>query len=75
MDAFLKLCTWLERLSDLYSISEVHEIMTQLAGCDASVYSEKTHASSASPEVCRVLETITTCWEAECVLIILLHKF
>jgi len=35
--AFHKLCTWLERSSNLYLISEVHEIMTELAGCDASV--------------------------------------
>jgi len=41
IDDFHKLCTWQERSSDLYSISELHEIMTELAVCDACVYCEK----------------------------------
>ena len=41
MTAFDTLCVWLESSSDLHSISELHEVMTELAGHGDEVYSEK----------------------------------
>ena len=44
MAAFEALCAWMENSSELYSISELHEVMAELAGRDEDVYSEKTPA-------------------------------
>jgi len=33
MEAFEKLCTWLECSTDLYSISELHDVMIAFAAC------------------------------------------
>ena len=41
MAAFEALCAWMENSSELNSISELHEVMAELAGHDEDVYSEK----------------------------------
>jgi len=40
MEAFENLCTWLECSTDLYSISELHDVMIGFAACSDDVYSE-----------------------------------
>ena len=41
LQAFETLCQWLETSSDLYAVSELHDIMQELAGSGADIYSVK----------------------------------